>query len=78
VEVNTFGPARPAPAPAVHAPALALLFSVALLAGAYLSSAALFLRNYHLTRRAALAQCPRAVVTSASIPRHSCVMHTAC
>ena len=53
MEVNTFGPTPARPAPAVHAPALALLFSVALLAGAYVSSVALFLRNYHLTRRAA-------------------------
>jgi len=89
VEVNTFRPALVRPAPAVHAPALALLFSVALLAGAYFSSAALFLRNYHLTRRGARdavslrspvclnTSCPVHVL-SGSTPRHLCVMHTAC
>jgi len=89
VEVNTFRPAPVRPAPAVHAPALALLFSVALLAGAYFSSAALFLRNYHLTRRGARdavslrspvclnTSCPVHVL-SGSTPRHLCVMHTAC
>lgn len=50
MEVTTYGSAQPQAAPALQLPSAPLLFGLAVLVGAYLTSVRTFLLNYHLTR----------------------------